>query len=110
MKFLLLTAGVAAIGIENPKPDQRRSFMNNTYKKDQTALLIIDPYNDFLSVGGKFWPMVEGVANQIGLLDNLRTITAAVRKSGIKMFIVPHRRSEPDDLVKPLLYIIRTHI
>jgi nicotinamidase-related amidase len=55
--------------------------MDNTYKKDQTALLIIDPYNDFLSVGGKFWPMVEGVANQIGLLDNLRTITAAVRKA-----------------------------
>jgi nicotinamidase-related amidase len=78
--------------------------MENNYTKDHTALLLVDPYNDFLTLGGKFWPMVEAVANQVGLLDNLRTITAAIRKAGIQVFIVPHRRSEPDDLVKPLLY------
>ena len=28
---------------------------NLTYEKDLTAHLIIDPYNDFVSEGGKLW-------------------------------------------------------
>ena len=39
---------------------------NHGYPKDRTALLFIDPYNDFLSEGGKLWPMVEGVAKRAG--------------------------------------------
>lgn len=31
------------------------------------------------------------------VLDNLRSITSAIRKAGIQIFIVPHRRSEPGD-------------
>jgi nicotinamidase-related amidase len=58
---------------------------NERYPKNQTALLFIDPYNDFLSEGGKLWPMVEGVARSVGLLDNLRTITTTVRKLRIEL-------------------------
>lgn len=68
---------------------------DNNYTKEQTALLFVDPYNDFLSQGGKLWPYVQGVATDVGLLDNLRTITAAIRKAGIQIFIVPHRRWQP---------------
>jgi hypothetical protein len=42
-----------------------------------------DP-NDFLSEGGKLWPPVQGVAREVGLLDNLRTITAGIRKAGTR--------------------------
>lgn len=70
---------------------------NDSYTRDRTALLFIDPYNDFLSEGGKLWPMVEGVAKRVGLLDNLRTITAAIRQAGIQVFIAPHRRWQPGD-------------
>lgn len=72
-------------------------MVDGSYPRDRTALLFVDPYNDFLSEGGKFWPLVEGVANEVGLLGNLRTITAAIRKAGIRVFIVPHRRWEPGD-------------
>lgn len=68
-----------------------------TYAANRTALLFVDPYNDFLSVGGKFWPLVEGVAGAVGLLDNLRTVVGAVRACGIQVVIVPHRRSEAGD-------------
>jgi len=68
-----------------------------TYDKARTALLFIDPYNDFLAEGGKLWPRVKDVANDVGLLDNLRAINSAVRRAGIKVFIVPHRRWEPGD-------------
>jgi len=45
----------------------------------------------------ELWPLVEGVAREVGLLDNLRTITTAIRKAGIRIFIVPHHRWEPGD-------------
>jgi nicotinamidase-related amidase len=63
----------------------------------ETALLFVDPYNDFLAEGGKLWPMAEAVAREIGLLENLRRVTAAVRAAGLPVFIVPHHRSEPGD-------------
>jgi hypothetical protein len=42
--------------------------MRYSYTKDGTALLFVDPYNDFL------WPYVREVAEEVGLLDNLRAI------------------------------------
>ncbi|MEZ2442297.1 cysteine hydrolase family protein [Chitinophaga sp. RCC_12] len=68
-----------------------------TYQREKTALLFIDPYNDFLSEGGKIWPRVKEVAEANHLLDNLRTIVSAVRQAGVQVFIVPHKRWEPGD-------------
>ena len=33
-----------------------------THDKQLTALLVIDPDNDFISEGGKVWDRVKGVA------------------------------------------------
>ncbi len=44
-------------------------MVDDSYMRDRTALLVIDPHNDFLSEGGKFWPMVKDVANHVGLLE-----------------------------------------
>jgi hypothetical protein len=33
-----------------------------TYDKELTALLVIDPYNDFISEGGKVWDRLRPVA------------------------------------------------
>jgi hypothetical protein len=30
-----------------------------TYDVETTGLLIVDPYNDFISEGGKFWDQVK---------------------------------------------------
>ncbi|MDB5422006.1 MAG: cysteine hydrolase [Brevundimonas sp.] len=68
-----------------------------TYTADRSALLFIDPYNDFLSEGGKLWPGVAAVAAAVGLHVNLRAITEAARRAGMTVFIVPHHRAEPDD-------------
>jgi len=71
--------------------------MSNAYDPTRTALLFVDPYNDFLSEGGKLWPRLAEVATSVRLHDNLRALSAAVRASGIPVFIVPHHRAEPDD-------------
>ncbi|MET7460170.1 isochorismatase family cysteine hydrolase [Nonomuraea sp. NPDC005501] len=71
--------------------------MSQAYDPRHTAVLLVDPYNDFLSEGGKVWPRVESVAQQVGLLDHLRSVIASARETGIRVVIVPHRRWEPGD-------------
>lgn len=63
----------------------------------RTALLFIDPYNDFLADGGKLWPMVAEVAKSVGLHKNLRAVVKAARDAGLPIFIVPHHHAEPDE-------------
>jgi len=70
------------------------------YDPETTAILCIDFYNDFLSVNGKLWPWVKDMAEQNGLLDNLRTIVRAAREAGISIYHVPHHRWEPGDFVR----------
>jgi hypothetical protein len=36
-----------------------------TYDKEITALVVIDPYNDFISEGGKVWDRLKGIAEQV---------------------------------------------
>ncbi|RQS14253.1 isochorismatase family cysteine hydrolase [Burkholderia sp. Bp8991] len=67
------------------------------YEARSTALLFVDPYNDFLAEEGKVWPFVKDVAEEVGLLDNLRLINAAVRSAGIQVVYVPHRRWQAGD-------------
>ena len=62
------------------------------YRPEHTALLFVDPYNDFLSEGGKLWPKVAPVAKEVRLLENLRTVVTAVRRAGIRCV---HRSSPP---------------
>jgi ureidoacrylate peracid hydrolase len=38
-----------------------------TYDKEFPALLVIDPYNDFISEGGKLWDRLKGVAYVCGV-------------------------------------------
>lgn len=64
----------------------------------RTALLFVDPYNDFLAEKGKLWPLVAKVAGAVGLHDNLRAVLAAVRGAGLQVVIVPHHRWKPGEL------------
>jgi nicotinamidase-related amidase len=64
---------------------------------DRTAYLLVDPFNDFLHEDGKVTPLLAPVADEVGLLDNLRRLDKAVRAAGIQVAIVPHRRWEPGD-------------
>jgi nicotinamidase-related amidase len=68
-----------------------------TYLPGSTALLIVDPYNDFMSEGGKLFNAIKQTADASGLFDNLRKIIPAVRDAGILVVIVPHHRSHEHD-------------
>jgi nicotinamidase-related amidase len=71
--------------------------MAETYDPARTAVLLVDPYNDFLSEGGKIWPRLKRVADEVGLLDHMRAVIAGARQSGVRVVFVPHRRWQPGD-------------
>ena len=71
---------------------------NSTYDLGRTALLFVDPYNDFLADAGKVWPMVKDVAEEVGLHANLKKVVGAVRQSGTQVVIVPRHRWKDGDL------------
>ncbi|MFD8375110.1 isochorismatase family cysteine hydrolase [Streptomyces sp. NPDC059688] len=73
--------------------------MTDRYDTGRTAVLLVDPYNDFLSEGGKLWSRLAPVADEVGLLCNLRTVVDAARTAGLLVAFVPHRRYEEGDYV-----------
>ncbi|HVL01150.1 MAG TPA: isochorismatase family cysteine hydrolase [Dongiaceae bacterium] len=67
------------------------------YSPDDTGLLLVDPYNDFLSEGGKLQGLAAPVANATGTLANMRSIASAMRQHMFPIFYVPHHRARPND-------------
>jgi nicotinamidase-related amidase len=65
--------------------------------RENTALVLVDPYNDFLAEDGKLYPRLKEVAESVGLHGHLRELLAVVRAAGIQVVIAPHRRYHPGD-------------
>jgi len=68
-----------------------------TFEKEITALLLVDPYNDFISEGGKIWDRIKGVAESNNCVPNMLRILDAARKAGLHVFYAMHRRYRPGD-------------
>ena len=65
--------------------------------RDITGLLIVDPYNDFISEGGKFWERLRDVAENVKCVPNMQRVLEAARSIGLQVFYVPHHRWRPGD-------------
>src|SRR5215510_5245132 len=68
-----------------------------TFDKRLTALLVIDPYNDFISEGGKVWDRLKAVATANDCVPNMLRVLTTARDAGLKIFYVMHRRYRPGD-------------
>jgi ureidoacrylate peracid hydrolase len=69
----------------------------HAYDKEITALLVIDPYNDFISEGGKAWPRIRAVAEANGCVPHMLRVLNAAREAELRVFYAPHRRYRPGD-------------
>lgn len=67
------------------------------YDKETTALLVVDPYNDFISEGGKLWDRLKGVAEANGCVPHMLEILNAARRAQLRVFYALHRRYRPGD-------------
>ena len=68
-----------------------------TYDRHLTALLVIDPYNDFISEGGKVWDRLKAVAEQNGCVPHMLQVLNAARQAELRVFYALHRRYRPGD-------------
>jgi ureidoacrylate peracid hydrolase len=67
------------------------------YDKDITALLVVDPYNDFISEGGKIWPRIKAVAEANDCVTHMLEILNAARRAKLRVFYAMHHRYRPGD-------------
>jgi len=70
---------------------------HDAYNADSTALLLIDPYKDFISDGGKIWPRISAVAEANHCVQHMLEVLEAARKAGLRVFYALHRRYRPGD-------------
>ena len=67
------------------------------YEKQRTALLVVDPYNDFISEGGKIWPRIKAVAEANRCVPHMLQVLNAAREAKIHVFYAMHHRYRPRD-------------
>ena len=68
-----------------------------TYDKGITALLVVDPYNDFISDGGKLWPRIKAIAEANDCVPHMLEVLNAARKAELRVFYAMHHRYRPGD-------------
>jgi ureidoacrylate peracid hydrolase len=67
------------------------------YRRSITGLVVIDPYNDFISEGGKVWDRLKVVAEANGCIQHMSQVLEAARDADIQVFYALHRRYRPGD-------------
>ena len=70
---------------------------NVKFEKDITALVVIDPYNDFISEGGKIWGRIKNVAQANDCVPHMLQVLYAARKAELRVFYALHHQYRPGD-------------
>ena len=70
---------------------------NLKFDKEIAALVVIDPYNDFISEGGKIWGRIKGVAEANKCVPHMSQVLTAARRAMLRVFYALHRRYRPGD-------------
>ncbi len=78
-------------------PELCRFEMTPLQDRRITGLLVVDPYNDFISEGGMFWERLREVAEKVKCVPNMKSVLQAARAVGLQIFYVPHHRWRPGD-------------
>ncbi|MCA1620449.1 MAG: cysteine hydrolase [Acidobacteria bacterium] len=68
----------------------------NSFPPDYTALLVIDPVNDFLSEGGADWEMTKTTVEMNDVIGHLRRAIGGARERGIHVLFGPMAYTEED--------------
>jgi len=66
------------------------------FPRGRTALLVIDPVNDFLSEGGAAWEMTKTTVEKNDVVANLKRVIDGARDEGIPVLFGPMAYTEED--------------
>ena len=78
------------------RKDERRkdNMTRELYPTDVSALVVIDPLNDFLSVRGKVYSNIKSELERVQLIPNLKRLLAGARAAGLQIVYAPHGLNE----------------
>ena len=68
-----------------------------TYDREITGLIVFDPYNDFISEGGKIWDRIKNVAEANNCVGHMTEVVNAARNAELRVFYALHHRYRPGD-------------
>src|SRR5262245_14672985 len=68
-----------------------------TVEKEITALLLVDPYNDFISESGKLWDRIKDVAESNNCVPNMLRLLESARKAKLHVVYAMHHRYRTGD-------------
>jgi len=67
------------------------------YPIDSTAVVLVDPLNEFFSPEGKLWEITRDTVEKTGTIENLRRLTEGARGRGVKIVYALHHAHTGDD-------------
>jgi nicotinamidase-related amidase len=92
MKNLIVTSAIVAALMYIGAASNARALPNPGMNIDlsDTALVITDPQNDFLSPKGVTWGVVGESVTENNTVKNIETLFKLAKKHGIPVFVSPH--------------------
>ena len=81
MSLIIMVQDARADGLPDP---------GFTIERGNTALVVTDPQNDFLSPDGVTWGVVGASVEANGTVENIDKLFAAAKAAGMPVFISPH--------------------
>ena len=66
------------------------------FPPDRTALLVIDPVNDFLSEGGAAWDLTESTVKKNDVVGSLRRVIDGAHERRVAVLFAPMAYTEED--------------
>jgi len=73
------------------------SAQDYSYNPQRSAILLVDPYNEFLSEGGLLYALSKETLEANNAIVNMKALVDAARASGIKVIYVPHHHYREGD-------------
>ena len=82
--------GKTSGGGRKTRPNVKTSDIGFHVPVGETALVIIDPQNDFLSPQGTTWSLVGRSVTETGIIEHLDQLLRAAKRHNYPVFISPH--------------------
>ena len=87
-----------------------------TLDPQTTALVVVDPQNDFLSEVGVVWDLVGAMVEEHGVVGKLKSLVEKAQSAGVTVVYSPHyydkeyQAWENPNFIDQLMFVLPIHV